>query len=223
MIKENKKYFKYYTFLFIFSIIINLLFLYNITLFKNIENIIRAILLLISISLTTFFNILLYKTKNKKLFTSISIIFFLYIIILIIINYNLNNIYTKIRKISNNSNLYSTSIVTLKSNDNDNIFNIDKIGIINNKDSIEGYIIPQEIIKDNNLNIELIEYDNYINMINDLLDKKIEYIFLPSNYKDKFREVEFNNDINNLKKIYSQKKEKENKINNKKIVLEAWK
>lgn len=217
MIKENKTYFKYYIFLFIISIIINLLFLYNIILFNNIENMIRIILLLVSICLTTFFNIFLYLTSSKKLFTSISIIFFLYIIILIIINYNLNKVYTKINKISNNKNLYSSSIVTLKSNSNDNIYNIDKIGIINKKDSIEGYIIPNEIISDKNLDIELIEYDNYINMIDDLLNKEIDYIFLPTNYKVLLDNTEYNNNLDNLKIIYTQDKEKEKIINNKKL------
>ena len=217
MIKENKTYFKYYIFLFIFSIIINLLFLYNIILFNNIENVIRIILLLVSICLTTFFNIFLYLTSNKKIFTSISIIFFLYIIILIIINYNLNNVYTKISKISNNKNLYSASIVTLKSNNNDNISNIDKIGIINKKDSIEGYIIPNEIISDKNLDIELIEYDNYINMIDDLLNKEIDYIFLPTNYRVLLDNTEYNNNLDDLKIIYTKDKEKIKIINNKKL------
>ena len=217
MVKNNKTYYKYYAFLFIFSIIINLLFLYNIILFNNIENIIRILLLLISIFLTTFFLLFLYLTKKKKLFTSISIIFFLYIIILLIINYNLNNVYTKISKISNNKDLYSASIVTLKANKNNNIFYINKIGIINDKTNIEGYMIPNEIIKDNNLDIELIEYDNYINMIDDLVNKKIDYIFLPTNYKVIIDNKKYQNKLNKLKIIYTQNKEKEKLINSKKL------
>ena len=216
MVKFDKQYYKYYLFLFIFSIIINLLFLYNIILFNNIENIIRIILIIIIILLTTSFNIFLSLTHNKKLFTSISIIFFIYLTILTIISYNLKNIYIKLDKISKNKDYYSSSIITYLDNDNKDIFNIDKIGIINIKNSIEGYIIPQEIITDNNLNIELIEYDNYQDMINDLINKKINYIFLPTNYKTLLESIEYNN-LEKLKIIYTQKKEKEKIINNKQL------
>lgn len=218
MIKENKKYLYCYIFISIFSIIINLLFLYNIILFKNVENLFKSLLLISIILITTSFNIFLYITKSKKLFTIISIIFIIYIIILTIISYNLSNIYTKINKISLNKTIYSSSIVTLKNNDNTNIKKIDKIGIIDNKNSIDGYIIPHEIINTNSLNIKLINYNDYISMINDLLNQKIEYIFLPTNYKDRFRELEFNDNLDNLKIIYSQEKEKKYKINNKKII-----
>lgn len=213
MIKENKTYFYSFLFLSIFGIIVNLLFIYNIILFKNIETFYRIILLIIITIITIFLSTFLYKTNNKKYFTSISIIFFLYLIILISINYNLNNIYNKINSIANNRTTYSTSIVTNKSNNNEDINKIKKIGIINNKDSIEGYIIPKEIISDNNLNIELIYYDDYITMINDLLNNNIEYIFLPSNYNITFNNIEFDSSIENTKIIYSQ--EKNIKLNNK--------
>ena len=217
MIRENKTYLIFYIILFIFSIIINLLFLYNTILFKNIENMIRILFIIFSIIITIFFNIFLYLTHNKKLFTSISIIFFLYIIILIIVSYNLNNIYSKISKIAINKNVYSSSIVTHIDNDNTDITKIDKIGIIDNKDSIDGFIIPNEIIDNNNLNVKLIYYNDFVSMINDVLDKKLDYIFLPTNYNGLFKELEFNGDIDNLKVIYSQEKERENKVNNKKL------
>ena len=206
MIKEKKIYLITYTCLFILSIIINLLFIYNTILFKNIENISRIFIVIISLILTTFFNIFLYKTNNKKKFTSISIIFFLYIIILIIVNYNFKNIYNKISIITNNNKTYSSSIVTLISNDNEDIIKIDKIGLINEENSIEGYQIPIDIINNNNLNYNLIKYDDYVSMINDLLNKKIEYIFLPTDYLIKFKDIEFNDNLNKTKIIYSSDK-----------------
>lgn len=212
MIKQYKIYLNCYRFLFIFSIIINFLFLYNIILFDNIENLFRTILLTISILITIFFNLYLYLTKNKKHFTIIYIIFIIYIIILIIISYNLKSIYIKINKISINKTLYSSSIVTLKDNYNEDIMNIDKIGIISNKKYIDGYIIPLEIIDNNNLDVELVYYSDYISMINDLLNKKIEYIFLPTNYKTRFDDI----NVDKLKIIYSQRKEIKYEIDNKK-------
>ena len=212
MIKQYKIYLNCYRFLFIFSIIINFLFLYNIILFDNIENLFRTILLTISILITIFFNLYLYLTKNKKHFTIIYIIFIIYIIILIIISYNLKSIYIKINKISINKTLYSSSIVTLKDNYNEDIMNIDKIGIISNKKYIDGYIIPLEIIDNNNLDVELVYYSDYISMINDLLNKKIEYIFLPTNYKTRFDDI----NVDELKIIYSQRKEIKYEIDNKK-------
>lgn len=219
MIKENKTYFYSFLSLFIFGTIVNLLFIYNIILFKNIETFYRIALLIITTIITIFFSIFLYKTENKKYFTSLSIIFFLYLIILISINYNLNTIYNKISSIANNGTTYSASIVTTRSNNNEDINKIDKIGIISNEDSIEGYIIPNEIISDNNLNIELIYYDDYITMINDLLNNNnIEYIFLPSNYNITFSNIEFDSSLENTKIIYSQEKNiKINNENNKKL------
>lgn len=217
MIRENKTYLYYYIFLFLLSITINLLFIYNIVLFKNIENTGRIILLLLTLFITIFFNIFLYKTNNKKYFTSLSIIFFLYLIILIIVNYNLNNIYEKISKIASNGTTYSTSIVTYSSNNNEDINKIDKIGIIDNKDSIEGYVIPNEIINNNDLDVELVYYDDYITMINDLLNNNIEYIFLPTNYLVTFDNIEFDSTLDNTKIIYTQGKDVKIENNKKKL------
>ena len=218
MIKNNKKFLYSFIILFIFSIIINYLSIYNIILYKSIENTFRFIFIINIIIITLFFNIFLYKTNNKKHFTSISILFILYLIILIIVNYNLNNIYNKISNISSNSKIYSSSIVSNISNDNKDINKIKKIGIISDKNSIDGYIIPENIIEENKLNVELVYYEDYITMINDLLDKKIEYVFLPSNYKILFDNIEFNASLDTTKIIYSKKQEyKEKKKSNKKI------
>ena len=222
MIKEKKIYLITYTCLFILSIIVNLLFIYNTILFKNIENISRIFLVIISLILTIFFNIFLYKTNNKKKFTSISIIFFLYIIILIIINYNLKNIYTKISFISNNNKTYSSSIVTLISNDNEDITKIDEIGIINEENSIEGYQIPMGVINNNNLNYDLVKYNDYITMINDLLNKKIDYIFLPTDYQVKFKDIEFNDNLDKTKIIYTSDKDIEIKNKSDKKLTEPF-
>ena len=53
-----------------------------------------------------------------------------------------------------------------------------------------GYQIPQEIIKENNLDNEIIEYSNYLDLINALIDEDINVIFLPTNYSILFANIQ---------------------------------
>ena len=77
---------------------------------------------------------------------------FIYSIVLIFASIVAHNIYTKISKISTNSATYSSSIVTLSSNEVNNIKDInenEKIGILNDKNRIRLYNCFQEFnIKD---------------------------------------------------------------------------
>ena len=73
--------------------------------------------------------------------------------------------------------MHSTSIITKQNNTVNNIKNISgTIGVINDKDDYEGYTLAHEIINNKKLkNIK--EYDNYIELLNDLLNDKIKYAF----------------------------------------------
>lgn len=108
---------------------------------------------------------------------------------------------------------YSSSIVSLSNNSIlvDNINN-EKIGIITVQTSPDGYIIPNIIIKEKKLNnIELVKYENYIDMLTDLYDKKIDLAFLPTTYKTMYSSLpHFENINNDTKIIYSQNKEYKN-------------
>ena len=193
-------------------------FSYALILLKNIETFLRIgiILFFIFLSILCVRSIIKNTFKRKKLkiliTTFISIIFS---IIIIIIGYNVSKIYAAIANLSTSSQTYSSSIIVLKDSNYSSIDDIknEKIGILNDSESIDGYQIPQEIISENKLKNEIVEYNNYLDLVNDLLNEEINVIFLPSNYSILFASI---NGLENLsektKIIYT--KDKNIKITN---------
>ena len=147
--------------------------------------IILSIIIINSIMKNTF------KQKKAKIIIT-SIISIIFSAVIIIIGYNVNKIYSAIANISSTSQTYSSSLVTLIDSEMNSIDDIkgEKIGILNDTESIDGYQIPQEIIKENNLDNEIIEYSNYLDLINALIDEDINVIFLPTNYSILFANIQ---------------------------------
>ncbi|MBP3920700.1 MAG: LCP family protein [Bacilli bacterium] len=169
-------------------------FSYALLLLQNIETLLRIIIMLFFV----FLSIMIVKSiikntfKRKKIKILITtVIATTFAIAIIIIGYNVNKIYSAIKNISSNSQTYSSSIVSRKDSDIESLDDIkkEKIGILNDVNSIDGYQIPQEIIKENKLENEIIEYNNYLDLINDLLNEKINIIFLPTNYAVLFSSI----------------------------------
>ena len=83
------------------------------------------------------------------------------------------------------------------------------IGILKDKQSAEGYIIPQEVIKEKKLedynNIK--KYNNYSSMIADLYSGDVDAIFISSNYVSMFTSIEaYQNIESDTKVVYEQEK-----------------
>ena len=180
-------------------------FSYTLTLLGKIETTLRIGIIVFLILLSVFFIRTILKSIFKEKRTPIIIITVISLIMsagLIIAGYNINKIYSAIASISATEQTYSSSIVTrIDSEITDlNTLGDTKIGILSDTESIDGYQIPQEIIKENNLNNELVEYNNYLEMINALLDEEIDAIFLPTNYQILFANV------NGLEKLKEQTK-----------------
>ena len=132
-----------------------------------------------------FFNILflvlryiLNKRKKNKKFLLVLIILFTIINLLIIYStHKLNNI------TNNHKNTYTSILLKLKDNKKD--LKDMNLGLLKDKTSYEGYLIAKEIIKEKNLsNNKLSYYEDYTSIIMDILDKKIDAGFFPSNYLD---------------------------------------
>ncbi len=227
LITENK-----IMFIIIFIIFLLLTFgtgylFYIINLLNNIADDIRFLINTIIafiwfILLNMSINVLI---KNKKIKYIILLIFmFIYSVALVFASITVHNLYTKISKISTNVTTYSSSIVTLSTNEINDIKQIDKnkkIGILNDENSIDGYTIPKEIIKKEKLENELVEYNDYVSLLNDLINNKIDYIFLPTNYKIMLSNIE---DINleNTKTIYTYNKEIKLDITNNEKITEPF-
>ena len=195
--------------------------LYSISLLKGIENIMR---LLLAVTLVMIWLCIIVSSANSKKKRKIKITFWavlIYSIGLCYGGYYINKMYSSLAGMTTSSTSYSTSIVTLESNKVDDIKKIKdgKIGILSDSTSIVGNTLPLEIIKSEKLKNETLEYDNFPNMIEALLNKEITYAFLPTNYLIMFNNMEgadFDNLDTKTKIIYTKTKEVEGKENNNK-------
>ena len=147
------------------------------------------------------------KTKNYVWYFIFLIIF---IIAELFISININKISNSLSKITNTEAGYSSSIVVLKDSNIKSIDDLDdkKIGMISDSNNIEGYTLPMEVVEKEKIDEKnIIKYDNFIEMINDLYDSKIDAMFISSSYVSMFvTEDGFENIANETKVIYEKSK-----------------
>lgn len=152
------------------------------------------------------------KKKTKYIITNIILVVLvvLYASVLYFISNNIDRVINKIGNVSTTTTTYSSSLITLKDNSVDSIEDIgdEKIGILTDEESNEGYIIPQEIISELKLKNDIELYNSYIDAIADLYDENIKYIFVPTNYSVLFSSIEgYENLKEETKIIYTKTKE----------------
>lgn len=195
---------------------------YEVSLLSNIENtwrlVGRAILVIVDILLIFFAIRFLIKRKKIKSIVLI-IIMLLYSGICGYAAYNISKVYSSLKKVSDNSEYttYSSSLVTLKDNKAKSIDDIgnEKIGILEDKNSYESNIIPLEVISDKKLSNKTEKYPSAINMIDDLLAGKINYIFLLTNYPIIYGNTEGYDDLKEKTKVIFTQTKKVKKESNK--------
>lgn len=187
-------------------------FSYSLILLQSIETLLRIgiIIFFIFLSIVCIVSIIKNSFRRKKLKIVITtVIVIIFSSIITVIGYNVNKIYSAIASITTNSQSYSASLVTLSNSSIDSIDDIvgEKIGMLSDKESVDGYQIPQEIISESNLSNEIVEYNNYLDLINALLDKDVNVIFLPTNYSILFATIDgFENLGQSTKIIYTKDK-----------------
>lgn len=178
------------------ALVANCYLIYNILLLDDIENLIRFLVIIASLVINIF---LLVKTKNiiknkvskkkKKPSRRIGLLVFiiLYAIACFTGGYTINYVYGKLNSINKKTITYSSSLIVLSDNKANSVKDIKnyEIGILKDTKSPEGYIIPQEILKENKLhdNNDIVEYDSYTEMITDLYSNDVDAIFLSSEYR----------------------------------------
>lgn len=147
------------------------------------------------------------KTKNYVWYFIFLIIF---IIAELFISININKISNSLSKITNTEAGYSSSIVVLKDSNIKSIDDLDdkKIGMISDSNNIEGYTLPMEVVEKEKIDEKnIIKYDDFIEMINDLYDSKIDAMFISSSYVSMFvTEDRFENIADETKVIYEKSK-----------------
>lgn len=198
--------------------------LYAIALLNNIENKLRLLIAIALIIIWIIFFLCYKRTIKKKkskygIFVPITIV---YTLILCFGAFYIIKTYQIIGNMTSTSTTYSSSLITMKDNSTDKISDVkkdSKIGMIADDTSIDGYTIPKEIIKEQKLKNEVLEYESYISLLKGLYDGEVEYAILPTNYTIMFQNVE-EAELDHLKEdtkiIYTKEKEVKKKNKSKK-------
>lgn len=179
----------------------------------------------IAIAVLVFIDILLliktkkrFRKKKPKAVKNKGLIAFqvFYFLITAIFAGVVTYVYVYLGSFNKNIVTYSSSLVVMSDNKAEKIKDVKNytIGILKDKTSPEGYIIPQEIIKENNLEDynTIKKYNNYSSMIADLYSGEIEAIFVSSDYVAMFSSISTYEKINEDTKIIYTKEKKMAKI-----------
>lgn len=207
--------------------------IYEIFTLATVEDLIRYIVMgvLVLLDLLIIFKtkgILGKRPKNKHSKRIGYIIFMvLYSIICTMIGLVLFYLFGKLDNMNKNQVTYSSSLVVMASTQIDKIGDVKdlKIGVLdkNNKNSPDGYIIPQEIIKKYKLydDNEIVDYEDYSSMITDLYTKEIGAIILPTNYPSMFSTISGYEQIDTDTKIVVSEEKKMKKTDTSKVETES--
>ena len=195
--------------LILFSILASIYCICQIMLLGPIEEVLRYIVVgfIILIDITLF--IFLFKRRRKKGLLSVISLFL--IILYILIGFNIAKVYSMIDGMNKKYVTYSASLITLNeyTYDISNLKNT-SIGILEDETSIDGNIIPNELIKEYELekNNKIVKMESYNGLINALYKKDIQLIFLPANYEDMFGDgSEFENISKDTRVLISKNKD----------------
>ena len=193
--------------LFVVQLISFCFFSYSLFLYKGVEDFYRYYGILILFYLLILMTYLLLRGIKKKKATGFVIAT---IITLIIIGvecsgyYYLHKIYKSIESYSENENEYFSSLVTYNKSLNSYKDLKDKsIGIVNDKNDIEGNILPKDTIAKLKLdeNNKIKEYDSTMELLYALKNNEIEAAFFSRNYIDMFYSLEGYEDIEEETKV----------------------
>lgn len=208
--KKNNKYIKIIDIL-ILSIfcILTMLLIINLIKLSNIETLLR-ILVIIVLSVILIISII-FKNRKKMLFRILMVILSL---IYIFINYAFYRVYSSLDNITSNVETKGICLVTNIS-DIESIDDIkkDDIAVVGKELDEEFYNLAKEVLEEKDKSNKLVDYDGYFEIISALLNKEIEYAFLPENYSEIYRAGSSEEEVQdlNFKVLYTKQKVIENK------------
>ncbi len=133
----------------------------------------------------------------------------LFILIFFIGSYYINYVYSNINNMQESEKItYNIYLITLK----DTEFSSEsKIGVISDKIDKDNNELSTKLYKKKNLKNEIVEYNDYIKMLDDLYNNVIDGAIVPGNYDTLFRNEEgFENIVYDTKVIYEYSEQKKN-------------
>ena len=172
--------------------------IYEIFLLSSIETLIRYIVIgiLLLIDLILFFRVRNASRKRKKKRSKrIGLISFmiLYSLICFALGFVIAYAYGQLSSLNKKYVTYTSDLVVMSDNEAEDVKDIKDytIGILKDKKSPDGYIIPQEMIDENKLqdDNEIKKYGDYSSMLVDLYAGEVDAIFITDNYVDMFSNV----------------------------------
>ncbi len=187
--------------LIILELVATLFIGYSLILYKGVETFYRIFGLVILVYLLLFFSYLLIRSIKKKKIISFIIPAILSILIsavLFVGSYYLNKIYKTIDEYSSNENMYHSSLITYdKTLKSEKDLKDKKIGIVDDKNDIEGNILPLEVIDKLKLeeNNKIVKYESTMELLYALKNKEVDAGFFSSNYVDMFYSMDGFEDI----------------------------
>lgn len=219
-VEKKPKGWVIYSLLFIITILSSIFTIYELTLLSTIETVLRYVVIgiIVFIDFILLFRIRRYLHPKKiKRHTFLLLFMLFYAVVCGIVGClihmvikeasSLNKVY-----VTYTSNLIvSSSSSVQKPSDMKNL----KIGILEDKKSIEGYVIPMNIVKENNLQDEneLVTYGDYTSMIVDLYANDLDACFVTNGYTSLFSQIAGYENIQNDTRIVTSKSQKFKKAN----------
>lgn len=183
--------------------------LLNLTGIETGIRIIAIIFFIIYFLLYVFINFLnLLRRKYKGLIIS-TIFSLLFILIFFIGSYYMNYVYSNINNMQESEKItYNIYLITLK----DTEFSSEsKIGVISDKIDKDNNELSTKLYKKKNLKNEIVEYNDYIKMLDNLYNNVIDGAIVPGNYDTLFRnEAGFENIVYDTKVIYEYSEKRQN-------------
>lgn len=181
--RANKIELAMYLITLLYYLVLYVIFTVSILNLKRIETFIRiTVLIFFGFWLLYYFigslmNIILKKHHKFAILTTITICFSL---LFTFGSYYINVIYKALDGFKEKERIiYTTKLVALK---NTKFNDKSRIGMIQRKSDIEGYILPHDLIKEKNLKNEIVTYNDYYQMLDALYEDKVDAIFLQGNY-----------------------------------------
>lgn len=150
---------------------------------SGIETVLRYVVLIVFIIyflLYVLWNLINLITKKRVPFFITSFISLLLIFLFSVGAYYIDFVYDKLGSIGESEKIeYKSLLITLNSTsfDSDSV-----IGRVDDKEDIEGYKLAEKLYVNKKLSNTIEDYSDYALMLKELLDKKIDAAFVPSNY-----------------------------------------
>ncbi len=198
----------------IIALVSSAFLIYELLLLGAIEPLIRYIVigLVALIDLIILVKLILIKSnrrKKRKKHIAYVILTIIYALLCFGVAFVINYLYGKVDNINKEMVTYTSYLITMSDNPATEIEDINDyvVGILNDEDSPDGYIIPQEIIDEYKLNDSNIikSYEDYSSMIVDLYADELGAVFVPDSYVDMFSGITGYEDIATDTKIVAEK------------------